>query len=718
MRRRSRFLTRTSTSLLALLTVAIAGPALAQPLESLPVELTAEQMTYERDLGVVTARGKVEIVQGERILFADTVSYNQRDDIVTASGNVVLQEPGGDVMFAEHVRLSEEFKQGIVQELKIRLASNARLSARTARREGENRTVLENAVFTRCEECPSGGEHAPIWQIKATKVTRDLEEEVVEYENAMVEMFGVPVLYTPYFYHPDPTVDRKSGLLAPVFGASGELGLQYTQPVYLVIDDQSDVTLSPRVTSKEGVVMAGEYRQRFADGFWVSDGSITYVDQVDVQNRKTGDDELRGHLRSTGRFRLDEQFGWGFDFFRTSDDTYLRRYDIHGGSTLVSRAFLTGFNGRHFAGLEAFAFQGLRNGDKEGDTPFVLPLATFQASGEPAGLGGRLDVAFNGVGLQRTGGRDVRRLSFDGSWSRQFVDGFGGLTTAGLHLRADGYNVSEGQDTDVTASRDDYFEGRIWPMATLDWRLPLVRGGGRVSQTLEPRVQLIGSPAGGNPNDIPNEDSQSFEFTDANLFSRNRFTGYDRIDSGSRVNYGLSAGLHGVSGGSTEFVIGQSFRLNDRSAFGGGTGLNDRLSDVVGRVSISPNQRFSYTFRYRVDVDGPKLDRHEHQISYKTDRYSFSADYISLPRIGNGVAAGNTEEMSLKGALQIADHWHVSSAYRGDLSGDGAIRLEGGLQYLDECFDFSIGAVRDFTNDRDAEASTSVFVRFRLKGLN
>ncbi len=322
---------------------------------------------------------------------------------------------------------------------------------RVQRGEKANRTVLENAVFTRCEECPSGGEHAPIWQIKATKVTRDLEEEVVEYENAMVEMFGVPVLYTPYFYHPDPTVDRKSGLLAPVFGASGELGQQYTQPVYLVIDDQSDVTLSPRVTSKEGVVMAGEYRQRFADGFWVSDGSITYVDQVDVQNRKTGDDELRGHLRSTGRFRLDEQFGWGFDFFRTSDDTYLRRYDIHGG-TLVSRAFLTGFNGRHFAGLEAFAFQGLRNGDKEGDTPFVLPLATFQASGEPAGLGGRLDVAFNGVGLQRTGGRDVRRLSFDGSWSRQFVDGFGGLTTAGLHLRADGYNVSEAQDTDVTAS--------------------------------------------------------------------------------------------------------------------------------------------------------------------------------------------------------------------------------------------------------------------------
>jgi LPS-assembly protein len=709
---------RTRTSLLALLIVCLAGPVLAQSLETGKVELTAEEMSYERELGVVTARGKVEIVQGERILFADIVSYNQRDDVVTASGNVVLQEPGGDVLFADHVQLTDQFKQGVVQELKIRLANNARLSARTARREGEDRTVLENAVFTRCEQCEGRSDHAPIWQIKATKVTRDLESEIVEYDNATVEMFGVPILYTPYFFHPDPTVDRKSGLLAPVFGASGELGAQFTQPVYIVIDDQSDLTLSPRVTSKEGVVMGGEYRHRFASGLWATDGSITYVDQVDVQNRKTGDDELRGHLRSTGRFKLGSQFGWGFDFFRTSDDTYLRRYDIHGGSTLQSTAFLRGFNGRHFAGLEAFSFQGLRSGDKEGDTPIVLPLATFQAGGEPAGIGGHVDVTLNGVALQRTGGRDTRRLSFDGGWSRQFVDGLGGLTTTGLHLRADGYNFSEAQITDATASKNDYFEGRVWPMATLDWRLPLVRGGERVSQTLEPRIQLIGSPAGGNPNDIPNEDSQSFEFTDANLFSHNRFTGHDRIDSGSRINYGLSAGLHGARGGSTEFVVGQSFRLNENSAFGGGTGLEDRLSDVVGRISIAPNQRFNYTFRYRVDVDGPKLDRHEHQISYSTETYSLSADYISLPRVGNGVAAGNTEEVSLKGSVQVADNWRLSSAYRGDLSGDGAIRMEGGVQYVDECFDFSIGAIRDFTNDRDAEASTSVFVRFRLKGLN
>lgn len=246
----------------------------------------------------------------------------------------------------------------------------------------------------------------------------------------------------------------------------------------------------------------------------------------------------------------------------------------------------------------------------------------------------------------------------------------------------------------------------------------MVRSAGRLSQFIEPRVQLIGSPAGGNPNDIPNEDSQSFEFTDANLFSRNRFTGFDRIESGSRVNYGITAALHGSGGGFTELVAGQSLRLNNNSAFGGGTGLEKRLSDMVGRVTIAPNKRFNYTFRYRVDVDSPRLDRHEHQLHLETSRLSFDAAYISLPRLVNGVAAGNTEEISFNSTLKLDENWSLSNGYRGNFAGDGAIRLEGLLRYLDECFDFSVGAVRDFTSDRDAEASTSVFVRFRLKGLN
>ncbi|WP_416900080.1 MAG: LPS-assembly protein LptD [Minwuia sp.] len=557
----------------------------------------------------------------------------------------------------------------------------------------------------------------PIWQLKAGKVTRDLNEEIVEYDDAMLELFGIPVFYTPYFYHPDPTVERKSGLLAPTFAHSGELGFQYEQPVYFVIDDQSDLTLSPRLTSREGPVLRGEHRQQFSFGSIESDGSITYVEDEDGNGRKNGDNVVRGHFKSVGNFRLNDNFTSGYDVLYTSDDTYMRVYDIQGGTQTRSRAFVNGFNGRDFAGMEAFYFQDLTDGAKEGDIPIVLPLAELVVGGEPDVIGGRVQAEFTGLALQRTGGRDVRRLSLDTGWERQFVDGIGGVTTIGGYVSADGYNVSEAQATDPTASEDDYFIGRIWPMAVLDWRLPMVRTGERIDQTFEPRIQIIGSPAVGNANDIPNEDSQSFEFSDANLFSKNRFAGEDRIDSGSRVNYGFTTALLGSSGGSTEFAIGQSVRLNDNSQFGVGSGLEDRFSDIVGRLTIAPSSWFNYTFRYRVGLDRPELNRHEHQLRYLGDIFTLDLGYVSVPRDINGVNAGNIEEVNFEGTVNFLDNWSLIGGYRGDLDG-GPIRMEGGIRYLDECFDFQFGASRDFTSDRDADATTAFLVRFRLRGLN
>lgn len=706
---------------LLLLTFALAGPGPAHAQsddQALPTELEADEMIYERDLGIVTARGSVEITQGERILFADVVTYNERDDLVTATGNVMLREPSGDVAFAEYVELSDGFKQGIIREIRVQRADRSRLSARVARREGEDRTVLERAVFTRCESCPEHPDRPPIWQIKSGKVTRDVSTEIVEYEDAMFEMFGVPIFYTPYFYHPDPTIDRKSGILTPIIGSSTELGAQLTLPLYVVLDETSDFTFSPRITSKEGAVFGGEYRKRFDNGTFDTTGSITYVDEVDIGNRKTGAEEFRGHIQSAGRFDVGRGFESGFDLNRASDDTYLQRYDISSGDVLTSDLYLRGIRGRHAASVEFFAFQSLRQNDKDGDTPFVLPLASYSTSAEPS-VGGRLDGTLSAVALQRTSGRDTRRLSLEGDWGADHIGEFGDLMTFGLHLRGDGYMISEAQSTDITAVNDDEFTGRVWPMASLMWRLPMVKQEGRLMQTVEPVVQVIASPGGGNPDAIPNEDSQSFEFSEANLFERNRFVGFDRIESGSRVNYGLRLGLHGEGGGRTDLIIGQSIRLNQTSSANVGTGLEDRFSDFVGRLSIAPSELVNYSLRFRFDADGPTVERHEHLIEAGDARYRLKLGYVSQAAIGGGVAIGDVEELNMEASAAVADSWKMFGAYRHDLTrSGGSLRAEIGLQYLDECFDFQIGAVRDFTSDRDIEASTSVFVRVQLLGLN
>ena len=246
--------------------------------------LSADEVIYDNEAQLVEARGNVEIVQGDRVLKADRIIYDVAADTVRAEGNIALLEPSGDVVFADNMELENELKTGAIRDLKILFTDNSRLAAHDAIREDENRTVMNKAVFTSCEPCKEDPERAPIWQAKADQVIHDRQEKTITYRNAFLEFFGVPLIYTPYFSHPDPTVDRQSGFLAPSIFSSSTIGYGVKVPYYYVIDEDKDMTITPTITSKEGVQMAAEYRQAVESGSFQFDGSLTYVDKVDRNN--------------------------------------------------------------------------------------------------------------------------------------------------------------------------------------------------------------------------------------------------------------------------------------------------------------------------------------------------------------------------------------------------------------------------------------------------
>jgi len=292
----------------------------------------ADRLRHERELGLVIATGSVEMVEGDRVLRADTVSYNQKQDIVTATGNVVLMEPSGDVVFADHVELTGDFKDGIVQNIRILMVDEARMAALGGRRVGGERTELRKAVYSPCRTCESKS-GTPLWRIKAIDVVHNKAEQSIEYRDAFMEFFGIPVLYTPYFVHPDPTVKRRSGFLAPRYGSESVLGVILETPYYFNIAPDKDATIRPIITTNEGLVLAGEYRQRFVDAEAKLTGSATHGTK---QSEEQG---FRGHLFSDFRADLNNTSRAGADIRLTSDDTYLQRYDFTGDDTLTNRAF-------------------------------------------------------------------------------------------------------------------------------------------------------------------------------------------------------------------------------------------------------------------------------------------------------------------------------------------------------------------------------------------
>ena len=699
-----------------------AVPAVAQELQGLDrseeVLFRADQLREERDVGLVVATGNVEFTQGARTLLADTVTYNRRTDTVTAAGNIALMEPTGEVIFADHVELSGDLKNGLVENLRVRLTDDARIAAAGGRRIGGTLTRFAKAVYSPCKLCKDEPTRAPIGQIKAVEVEHDQTTKDIEYKDATLEFYGVPVLYSPYLSHPDPTVERRTGFLAPTYGSDSDLGLILRTPYYINIAPNMDATLSPLITTNEGPVAAGEFRHRLTSGEYDLAGSLTY------SSYNGNNDQVRGHFRSNFDYDINSTWRGGSRIYLTSDDTYLRRYGFDSEDTLENRLFVEGFRGRNYAAANAYYFQGLRSTDSEGDTPIVFPMLDFNHVGDPDRYGGTWKVDANLLTLTRTHGTDSRRISVKPQWELPYTSPAGEVYRVFASVQADAYWTDEVENTDVSQTTESGVTGRFFPQVGVDWRLPLARTDGRYTQIVEPIVGIILAPDSQNPGLIPNEDSLSFEFDDTNLLSDNRFSGLDRVEGGPRINYGIHSGIFGLAGGFSSFFIGQSYRFSDGDDFGAGTGLEDHFSDIVGRLRIAPIRYITALYRFRLNNDDLSPNRSELQANVGVEEFLVDVNYLSVEQQAVTDISDpedefrDREEITLGISSKFTDRWSAGIHSRRDLTtGGGSLRHGAFLMYEDDCFQFRTDFTRTFTRDRDIQPTDTILFRIVFKTL-
>lgn len=693
------------------------GAVNAQKFEgSGPALIQADEMIHNDALGVVTARGHVEISQGERVLFADTVNYHQRTNTVSATGNVVLLEPAGDTIFADYMELTNDLRDGVIKGIRILLADDSKFAAVSARRTNGDRTSLTRAVYSPCKICTEEPGAKPLWRIKASRIVHDQSAREIRYKDATLELFGVPIAYTPYFSHPDPTVDRKSGFLTPSFGSSGNTGAFIQTPYYWAIDESRDVTFSPIYTRDEGIVFSGEYRQRFNQGFFEISGSLAEADRRvgNAAVQEIREDEIRGHIFSTARYDIDDIWRAGFDIRRSTDRSYLDRFDFfeRPSNSMESNVFTEGFWGRNYAAANVYSYQDLRSGQRP-NTPLVLPMLDYNYISEPNVIGGRFSIDANFRSLYRGDAADSQRVSVKSGYSVPFTSEAGFVTTLSASLQTDLYYVDQ-----PPGPERDGFTGRIFPQISADWRYPFVREKGNFRQLIEPMAAVILSPNGQNPSEIPGEDSVVVEIDDTNLFSADRFPGIDRVESGQRIVYGLNMGVFGNEGHRTTAFIGQSYRIHADDKLANEVGIERHLSDVVGRLQLEPNEYVSLLYRFRMAATDLEWKRNEVGFVVGANILRFNGDYINIDDDTSNAGLEEREEIRLSMTSQFHENWKLAISTRRDLTAQGGTLSTGAsLTYEDECFIFSTVAQRSFTRDAELEPSDSLVFRLTFKHL-
>ena len=693
------------------------------PLENVPALITADELTYDEVNGLVVALGNVEVSQSGRVLLADKVTYDINADAVTAEGNVMLVEPGGETVSADYVTLTGDLREGFIRDVRVLLADNTRIAAASGTRTGGNRTEFAQGVFSPCELCRDDPTRPPLWQIRAREVIHDQEAQDVIYHDAWIEFFGIPILYTPYLQHPDPTVDRRSGFLAPTVGTSDFLGYAFEQPYFWAIDETKDLTVAPIVTTEQGVNLTGEYRHLFTNGELRVAGSATVADRKE-RDGNVRENRFRGHIDAEGQFELDRTWRWGFDVDRATDDTYLRAYDFDSSRTLTSEGYVEGLKGRNYAAVRALGYQGLREGDSNNEFPIVAPLADYNFISEPgvALPGGQYRFDANLMALSRIEGRDSRRISVISGYQLPWMGPIGDVYEFTAQVQTDAYwthgVVSGSSDINPDDAPGSDTTGRVFPQFAAKWRYPWMSDQGWLQQVVEPTVQAVFSPNGSNPGEIPNEDSLNFEFDDTNLFELNRFPGRDRVDSGTRVDYGLEWTGVLENGGSAGAFFGQSYRFSEnRDVFAQGSGLEDKLSDYVGRVQVRPLEDLDVLYRFRLDKDDLTARRNEILLDIGPAALNLDLSYFFIRGDDTTDEFGDREEISFGISSRLNENWSVGFRHRRDLENERALRSTVSLGYQDECFLIEAIAQRTNYSDGEIEADDSIFVRVVFKYL-
>ncbi|MEM7026078.1 MAG: LPS assembly protein LptD, partial [Pseudomonadota bacterium] len=572
--------------LLSVLLLADAPNSLALDVGEGEVLLFAREVRLEPDKDEVVAEGDVEILRGERRLLADSVRYNQTTDQIEALGNITLVEPGGEVIYADRIVFSGDLRDGVASQMSARLSDDSLLASSEGRRIDGTKTEMDNVVYSPCPLCEETDD-PPLWQITAEQVTHDQETRDISYRNAFLEIYGVPVFYMPYFQHPDPTVERRSGFLPPTFGSDSNLGFTLETPYYFDLAPNYDLTVAPIFTTRENAVLTAEYRHLLESGEFEISGSGTYATEAGSDSDPDPDGKaFRGNLEGHGEFELPKDWDLGFNVAVASDDTYLDRYNFSEANVLQNRLYTERIWDRNYAVVQGYGFQGLRQDDDQGLIPIAAPWAELELTSDPMFLDSRFGLDSSALVLTRTDGLDTRRLSTKVSWEAPYQGPIGDQYRLNLSARGDFYST-DGNTQTFGNDGGNGTEGRFVPRATLDWNWPLLCEGFGLSHLIEPVVSATWATKGNNPSGIPNEDSQDIEFDDTNLFKPSRFPGIDRVEGGGKISYGIRYGLFGdretLSG-----MFGQLYKFDNDPDIDGEAGFGGSgFSDYVGRIDFS-----------------------------------------------------------------------------------------------------------------------------------
>lgn len=267
------------------------------------------------------ANGSVEMRYKDRTIHADQVQYNTDTGVTVATGHTQTVDDDGTIQFADSITYDDNMKSGVSYNFAAISRDNAKVFARKVEQIDPDTNELTNVIYTPCDLCVAHGKtQEPSWSIQASRVTQRKDKKMVYYRNAFLRLQGVPILYTPYMWTPDPTLDRASGFLEPKIAFGGKRGFSYEQPYLWSISPYQQLIVSPQLNTKVAPLLNIDYSRNFYSGLLHIRGGVTNDSFFDNRGNKIGPAEIRDYILADGAFKINDNWRWNFTAQHVKDD--------------------------------------------------------------------------------------------------------------------------------------------------------------------------------------------------------------------------------------------------------------------------------------------------------------------------------------------------------------------------------------------------------------
>lgn len=680
------------------------------------IEVEAENAHYEAN-GTSTLKGKVVISQPGRRIEADQAELSRNQDEGSFSGNILIAEPGL-VVTGDQAQFDFITQQASIRRTEF-VSSSLNAHGRADRIEHNEKGLLTIA-HGEYSTCPPDDR---TWSFEANRIRLNQASGRGEVRNAVLHVKGVPVMYVPYFNFP---IDdrRQSGLLVPRFGSTNDGGFDFAQPIYLNLAPNYDATLTPRIMTRRGTMLEGEFRYLLPRlGSGTLEGGYLPGDALYAnQDRKSLSWRQRGNITPALQLNTDVNY--------VSDSAYF--IDLGTDLNITNTAFqertgeliYTRNDWRLLSRVQGY--QTIDPLITDVQKPYARLPQLLLTGGHAVAHGWQPRLSSELVYFQRTvddaSGPEINGARFRLDPSLSYVEAAPwGHVTPQLQLHTLSYEL-----TGAGVDGNGKAENIAVPSFSLDSGLVFEREQGPYLQTLEPRAFYLYTPYR-DQSQLPSFDTANTTFSFQQLFRESRFSGGDRLDDANQLSLGLTSRV--ITPDSGEEVvrasIGQILYFRDRKVrldpsqpIG-----TDKTSGPVAQLAAPIGRGWSSTADV---VWTPDLNH--------TSQFSASFNYLpeTRDRVANIGYNYRREDPSLgQEALRqahlsfvqpIGPSWQFIGLLQYDLRGHEAQEAVGGLQYEACCWKLRLFDRRFLADPDDISPGArrerrAFFLEVELKGL-